>query len=155
MSSLSQVGSIFFAALEKKTPDELAKYLDQACGTDAALRHCAERLLKAHPKAADFLAEPAGERPEFDADNVAYETAGGLDVTPTVANTSIVSGAGPAPSEATGVHTPTLGASIPASFDHGRLSIRRPAKRPHRRALHAPRKNRRRGHGRGLGCQTI
>jgi hypothetical protein len=38
MASSSQVESIFFAALEKKTGAERADYLDRACGGDAALR---------------------------------------------------------------------------------------------------------------------
>jgi len=38
MSSPSRVESIFFAALEKKTPEERSVYLDQACGSDSG-RH--------------------------------------------------------------------------------------------------------------------
>ena len=66
MSSPSQVESIFFAALEKKTAAERADYLDQACGADAALRLRVERLLEAHPQAMDFLAQPAVDRDDFD-----------------------------------------------------------------------------------------
>ena len=62
MSNSSQVESIFFAALEKKTAAERAAYLDEACGGDPALRLKVERLLDAHPEAKDFLAEPAVER---------------------------------------------------------------------------------------------
>ena len=66
MSSPSQVETIFFAALEKKTAEERADYLDRACGSDAALRRRVERLLDAHPQAEDFLAEPAVDRDDFD-----------------------------------------------------------------------------------------
>ncbi len=62
----SQVESIFSAALEKKTAVERADYLEQACGSDAALRLRVERLLDAHPQAKDFLAQPAVDRPDFD-----------------------------------------------------------------------------------------
>ncbi len=67
MSTPSQVESIFFAALGKKTPAERASYLDRACGDDAELRRRVERLLEAHPQAVDFLARPAVERPGLDA----------------------------------------------------------------------------------------
>ena len=69
MASSSQVESIFFAALEKKTAAERAAYLDQACGGDAALRFQVERLLEAHPQAMDFLAQPAVDRDELDSDD--------------------------------------------------------------------------------------
>ena len=58
MSTPSQVEAIFFAALEKQTA-ERAAYLDHACGDDPELRRRVERLLEAHPQAADFLARPA------------------------------------------------------------------------------------------------
>ena len=66
MSTPSRVESLFFAALGKKTTAERADYLDHACGGDAELRHRVERLLEAHPQAADFLARPAVERPGGD-----------------------------------------------------------------------------------------
>jgi serine/threonine protein kinase len=52
MSRLSAIESIFFAALQKGTPEERAAYLDQACGPDMELRGCVERLLKALPQGA-------------------------------------------------------------------------------------------------------
>ena len=67
MSNSSRVESIFFAALEKKMAAERADYLDQACGSDAALRLQVERLLDAHPQAMDFLAQPAVDRDDFEA----------------------------------------------------------------------------------------
>ena len=66
MSTPSRVESIFFAALGKKAIAERAGYLDQACGGDTELRRRVERLLEAHPQAADFMARPAVERPGGD-----------------------------------------------------------------------------------------
>ncbi len=66
MLSPSQVEAIFFAALDMKTEAERSLYLDYACGDDAELRGRVERLLEAHPKAADFLAQPALERHGLD-----------------------------------------------------------------------------------------
>src|SRR6185295_9422410 len=43
----------------KTAPEERAAYLDAACGNDAELRRRVERLLAAHPKADDFLEQPA------------------------------------------------------------------------------------------------
>ena len=67
MSSPSQVESIFFAALEKNAGAERSAYLDEACGADAALRLRVEQLLEAHSLAADFLAQPAVDRHDFEA----------------------------------------------------------------------------------------
>lgn len=67
MGSPSRVEAIFFTALEQKTAAERADYLDQACGSDAALRLRVERLLEAHPQAMDFLAQPAIDRQEVNA----------------------------------------------------------------------------------------
>jgi len=71
MCSSSQVESIFFTALEKKTAAERADYLDQACGDDDALRLRVERLLDAHPQALDFLAQPAVDRHQFNSHDAA------------------------------------------------------------------------------------
>jgi serine/threonine protein kinase/tetratricopeptide (TPR) repeat protein len=54
-SAESPVESIFFAALAKQSEQERSDYLDEACGTDAALRHRVERLLNAHPQVGKFL----------------------------------------------------------------------------------------------------
>jgi hypothetical protein len=67
MNTPSPVESIFFAALGKKTTAERADYLDYACAGDAELRRQVERLLMAYPRAADFMARPAVERPGGDA----------------------------------------------------------------------------------------
>src|SRR5262249_61697964 len=59
MNNLSAVESIYFAALQKGTPEERAAYLDEACGPDAELRRHVERLLSAQAKAGGFLEGPA------------------------------------------------------------------------------------------------
>jgi serine/threonine protein kinase len=59
MNNLSAVESIFFAALDKGSPEERASYLDQACGPDVELRGCVERMLKAQPRVGSFLQVPA------------------------------------------------------------------------------------------------
>jgi eukaryotic-like serine/threonine-protein kinase len=71
MSTPAQVESIFFAALGKSEAAERAGYLDRACGADSELRRRVERLLEAHPQAANFLARPAVERPEVPPDGPA------------------------------------------------------------------------------------
>ena len=61
MNTLNVVESVFFAALEKETPEARAVYLDEACNGDANLRRCVERLLNAHPKADGlFQSQPPG-----------------------------------------------------------------------------------------------
>jgi len=53
------VKSIFAEALEKKTPQDRAAYLDKACGGDADLRSKLESLLESHDQAGSFLEAPA------------------------------------------------------------------------------------------------
>ena len=65
--------AIFLEALDCKGADELRRFLDQACGTDAALRARVEELLRAHQDAGAFLGgaeqqdatrdQPVAERP--------------------------------------------------------------------------------------------
>jgi eukaryotic-like serine/threonine-protein kinase len=50
--------SIFAEALDKRSPDELAAFLDGACGSDAALRARVDNLLKSHEHAGSFLRKP-------------------------------------------------------------------------------------------------
>src|SRR5215831_16822923 len=50
--------SIFAEALDKRSPDELAAFLDGACASDAALRARVENLLKSHEHAGSFLGKP-------------------------------------------------------------------------------------------------
>jgi serine/threonine protein kinase/tetratricopeptide (TPR) repeat protein len=61
MSQLASVEAIFFAALEKPSPEERAAYLDGACGGDAELRRCVERMLNAQPKVGSFMEKPAAD----------------------------------------------------------------------------------------------
>ena len=74
MNNPSRIEQVFFAALEKATPQERAAYLDEACAGDSTLRQEVERLLAAHPRAEGFLevpiagpadtADTPGERPD-------------------------------------------------------------------------------------------
>jgi eukaryotic-like serine/threonine-protein kinase len=64
MDNLAAVESIFFAALEKTSPEERAAYLDEACGQDARLRASVERLLRAQPRVGGFLQTPAPGLPD-------------------------------------------------------------------------------------------
>ena len=66
MSTPSRIESIFLAALGKKVAADRVAYLDHACGGDA-LRCQVERLLEAHSRAQDFLAQPAVDRDDFNA----------------------------------------------------------------------------------------
>src|SRR5436305_15058350 len=59
MTEQSPAEAIFFAALEKRTAEERAAYLDAACGDDRNLRQRVERLLAAHPQVGSFLELPA------------------------------------------------------------------------------------------------
>jgi serine/threonine protein kinase len=68
--------SLFWSALAISSPEERARYLDQACGGDHQMRGWIEKLLAAYPKAESFLEAPApspvvtvaevpvGERPD-------------------------------------------------------------------------------------------
>ena len=51
---LQELEAIFHAARERG-PDEVASYLDTACGGDERLRASAEMLLESHRQAADFI----------------------------------------------------------------------------------------------------
>src|SRR4051812_404864 len=59
MNNLNAVEAIFFAALEKDTPEERAVFLGQSCAGDTELRRHVERLLSANPKVGSFLQAPA------------------------------------------------------------------------------------------------
>jgi serine/threonine protein kinase/WD40 repeat protein len=60
MTDLSAIESIFLAALEQRTPEARAAYLDAAC-PDPEIRRHVERLLDAHPKVGSFLNATAEE----------------------------------------------------------------------------------------------
>ncbi len=50
---------IFSSALELQSPEERARYLDQACGHNRELRRRIEDLLASHAQAASFMNAPA------------------------------------------------------------------------------------------------
>ncbi|MBI5385270.1 MAG: protein kinase [Verrucomicrobia bacterium] len=50
--------AVFAEALQRDTPEARADYLEVACGTDTALRHRVEALLRAAESAGDFLEQP-------------------------------------------------------------------------------------------------
>jgi WD40 repeat protein/serine/threonine protein kinase len=59
MNHPSPLEIIFFAALEKGSPQERAAYLDQACAGDPDLRRRVEKMLAAQAQAGSFLEPPA------------------------------------------------------------------------------------------------
>lgn len=56
------IKEVFFAALDRQSPEEMNAYLDEACRDDPALRPRVEQLLRAHRNAGKFL----GGRPPDD-----------------------------------------------------------------------------------------
>src|SRR5262249_678327 len=59
MNNPSPLEAIFFAALEKDSPQERAAYLDEACAGDPDLRRRIEKMLAAQAQAGTFLEQPA------------------------------------------------------------------------------------------------
>src|SRR5262249_8233797 len=59
MNHPSPLEAIFFAALEKGSPEERAAYLDEACAGDPDLRRRVEKMLAAQAQAGSFLEQPA------------------------------------------------------------------------------------------------
>ena len=57
---------IFFAALDKESPEDLSRYLDEACGGNAQLRERVEQLLRAHHQAGQFLSSEAAAEATLD-----------------------------------------------------------------------------------------
>jgi serine/threonine protein kinase len=55
---------IFGEALKQPSPEARARYLVEACGGDAQLRHQVEILLNAHARAGEFLKPPAEDPPD-------------------------------------------------------------------------------------------
>ncbi len=53
------IDEVFFAAIERESPEARAAYLDEVCGPDLDLRRRVERLLDAQPKLGSFLDSPA------------------------------------------------------------------------------------------------
>jgi len=54
----TDIKSIFWSAIEKKTTEERVAYLDKICASDSALRLKIDDLLKLHENAGDFLESP-------------------------------------------------------------------------------------------------
>src|SRR5262249_14379643 len=59
----SDLRAVFDRAMELESPADRARYLAQACGTDAAVRREVDTLLKAFGKAGDFFEPPAPAPP--------------------------------------------------------------------------------------------
>jgi len=59
MSPDKSLQDLFNAALERQDPAERARFLDDACGADAALRERVEKLLRAADEIGGFMAQPA------------------------------------------------------------------------------------------------
>jgi len=59
MSSDKSHENLFNDALERDDPVERARFLDDACGEDAALRERVDKLVRAHNEAAAFLSDPS------------------------------------------------------------------------------------------------
>src|SRR3954451_23403529 len=68
--------TIFLEALDCKGADELMRFLDQACGSDAALRTRVEELMRAHRDAGAFLGGAA--RQDATRDELSTERPGTL-----------------------------------------------------------------------------
>src|SRR5205823_2875212 len=81
MTNPSPLEAIFFAALEKGSPQERAAYLDEACAGDPDLRRCVERMLAAQAQAGSFLEQPA-RSPVVTADEQPVKEAPGTMIGP-------------------------------------------------------------------------
>jgi WD40 repeat protein/serine/threonine protein kinase len=53
-----QIDQVFWSALQLPSDEERNAYLDRVCGGNHELRRFVEKLLRAQPKAADFLEQP-------------------------------------------------------------------------------------------------
>ena len=58
------IRALFCEALDRKTPTDLARYLDAACGGDAELREQVDELLDSHLKSGKFLGGISANRHE-------------------------------------------------------------------------------------------
>src|SRR5262245_19766967 len=56
------IHAVFCEALDRESPEELARYLDEACAGDTALRAQVEELLSSHRAAGQFLGGPSASR---------------------------------------------------------------------------------------------
>ena len=76
--------AVFVEAVEIADPEQRRQFLDQACGTDQALREQVEKLLTLSQRAGDFFQEcaPALEAAAGDADRVLSAAESALDPEP-------------------------------------------------------------------------
>jgi WD40 repeat protein/serine/threonine protein kinase len=70
-----QIDQVFWSALQLPSDDERKAYLDRVCGGDRELRRLVEKLLRAQPKAADFLEQPLA-KPQATVDEPVSESPG-------------------------------------------------------------------------------
>jgi len=68
MSPDKSLKNLFNAALERDDPAERARFLDEACGADSALREQVERLLRAQEELGAFMAQPSRKPANLDSD---------------------------------------------------------------------------------------
>jgi len=66
MSPDKSLKNLFDAALEQVDPAERARFLDEACGTNSALREKVERLLRAQEELGAFMAQPSRKPANLD-----------------------------------------------------------------------------------------
>jgi hypothetical protein len=59
MTNPPQAKDIFLQALDKDSPAQRRKYLDEACGDDVNLRRRVDALLEAHDEPESYLDRPA------------------------------------------------------------------------------------------------
>src|SRR5262245_26920833 len=59
MNKLAELETLFLAALDTKSPDERAAFLDRACADQPGARRDLEQMLAAHARLGDFLDQPA------------------------------------------------------------------------------------------------
>src|SRR4051812_42249622 len=65
MNSDPSLRAIFNEALDRQDAVARARYLDEACGADAALRERVEKLLRADAEAGGFFSDPDGRPQSF------------------------------------------------------------------------------------------
>jgi WD40 repeat protein/serine/threonine protein kinase/tetratricopeptide (TPR) repeat protein len=63
----SDAKKVFLGALDRDSPDELTRYLDEQCGENVESRSRVEELLRAHGEVGNFLGGPPSKNPTADA----------------------------------------------------------------------------------------
>src|SRR5262245_19060442 len=59
------IREIFYAALDRQSPKELSRYLDEVCGSDTAIRAEVEALLDSHRQAGNFMGGTSSSEPDI------------------------------------------------------------------------------------------